>query len=75
MVQHPYGTDMDAPWPDYDEVIRQQQEREKRIEQYTSHLKSLAARYSELEAQRKDLLGQIRELKLRMKVPAPRAPQ
>ncbi len=63
MMQYPHGTGVDAQWPNYDDVIREQQEREKRIEQYTSELKGLSARYLELESQRKALLKQIMDLR------------
>lgn len=62
MMQHPYGMNISTPPPNYDEVIRTQMEREKRIQQYTSDLKNLSMRYLELENQRKALLEQIREL-------------
>lgn len=58
-----YGTDINTPPPNYDDVVREQQEREQHIQQYTDELKSLSARYLELEEQRKALLEQIRELK------------
>jgi len=62
MLQHPYGMSMDTPPPNYDDVLRAQQEREEQILQHTSELKRLAARYLELEDQRKSLLKQILEL-------------
>lgn len=62
-AQQPYGTDLDTPPPNFDEVFRMQMERERRIRQYTDELKSLSEHYLELEQERKALLGQIRELK------------
>jgi hypothetical protein len=62
-AQHPYGTDLNTPPPDYDDVLRTQQERERRIRQYTDDLKELSARYIELEKERKALAGQIGELR------------
>lgn len=59
----PYGTDINTPPPNYDDVVRAQLEREQRIQQYTNDLKILSARYLDLEAQRKTLLEQIKELK------------
>lgn len=61
--QYPYGTDINTPPPNYDELIRTQTEREQRIQQYTDDLKNLSARYLELEEQRKELLEQIGELR------------
>ncbi len=58
-----YGTDLNIPPPNYDDVVRAQMEREQRIQHYTDELKGLSARYLELEDQRKALLEQIRELK------------
>jgi hypothetical protein len=58
-----YGTDINTPPPNYDDVVRAQMEREQRIQHYTDELKGLSARYLELEEQRKELLEQIRELK------------
>ena len=63
MMQHPYGMDIYTPPPNYDDVVRTQMEREQRIQQHTSELKSLSVRYLELENQRKALLEQIKELK------------
>jgi hypothetical protein len=62
MAQHPYGMDMDTPPPNYEDVLRAQQERESRIEQYTIELGRLTARFLELEKEKKALLRQIREL-------------
>lgn len=58
-----YGTYINTPPPNYDDVVRAQLEREQRIQQYTDELKSLSARYLELEDRRKALLEQIGELK------------
>lgn len=63
MSQHPYGMDINTPPPNYDDVVRAQMERERRIQQYTDELKDLSARYLELEDQRKELLEQIGELR------------
>ena len=60
---HPYGTDINTPPPNYDDVVRAQLEHENRIQQYTDDLKRLSSRYLELESQRKSLQEQIRELK------------
>lgn len=59
-----YGTYINTPPPNYDEVVRAQLEREQRIQRHTDELKSLSARYLELEGRRKALLEEIRELKL-----------
>lgn len=63
MSQHPYGTDINTPPPNYDDVLRMQKEHERRIQQYTDDLKSMSEHYLELEKERKILLDQIRELK------------
>jgi septal ring factor EnvC (AmiA/AmiB activator) len=65
---HPYGketrgTDLYTPPPNYDEVMHAQMEREQRIRQYSDDLKTLGARYLELEEKRKALLEEIGELK------------
>jgi len=62
MIQHPYGTDIYTPPPNYDDVLRAQVERENRIQQYTSELSQLFARFQELENQRKLILKNIKEL-------------
>jgi hypothetical protein len=61
-AQQPYGTDLNTPPPNYDDVVRAQLERERRIQEYTDTLKGLSVRYLELEEKRKELLMQIREL-------------
>ncbi len=58
-----YGTDLNIPPPNYDDVVRAQMEREQRIQRYSDELKSLSQHYLELEEERKALLGQIREFK------------
>ncbi len=62
MAQHPYGTDIDTPPPNYEDVLRAQQEREERIRQYTSDLGQLSASFMELEKKKKLLIRQILEL-------------
>ena len=59
MAQHPYGLGIDTPPPNYEDVLRAQQEREERIRQYTSELSRLSASFMELEKQKKLLLRQI----------------
>jgi hypothetical protein len=59
----PYGASINTPPPNYDDVMREQLEREQRIQQYSDELKSLSERYLDLEEERKALLEQIRELK------------
>lgn len=58
-----YGTNLYTPPPNYDEVMRAQMEREKRIRRYSDDLRTLAARYLELEEERKALTEEIRELR------------
>jgi len=62
MMQHPYGMDIDTPPPNYEDVLRTQLEREKRIQEYSSDLSRLSARFMELEKQKKLILQQIQEL-------------
>ena len=62
MAQHPYGIDLNTPPPNYEDVLRQQQEREERIRQYTSELGELSADFMELEKKKKLLTKQIQEL-------------
>jgi len=59
----PLGTDINTPPPNYEDVMREQLEREQRIQQYSDELKSMSERYLELEEERKAMLEQIRELK------------
>lgn len=61
--QYPHGMDLNTPPPNFDEVFGMQAEREQRIRQYTEDMKSLSARYLELEAERKALLEQIGALR------------
>lgn len=61
-TRDPYSKDFNAQWPSYDDAMRAQMERERRIQQYSDHLKSLLERYQELEHQRKSLIQQINEL-------------
>jgi hypothetical protein len=46
----------------YDENVRLQRERQERIQQYTRDLNELYSRYSELEEQKRAVLGQLLEL-------------
>ena len=46
----------------YDENVRLQRERQERIQQYTRDLNDLYSRYSELEEQKRAVLGQLMEL-------------
>jgi hypothetical protein len=62
MNQYPYGMDLYTPPPNYDEVLRLQLERERRIHQYTDFLSTLSERFLRLEEQRKQIIQQIREL-------------
>ena len=61
--QYPYGTTVDTAWPNYDDIVRMQMEHEQRIDWYTTKLKSLLQRYTELENQRKALRELISRLK------------
>jgi len=46
----------------YDENVRLQREQQERIQQYTRDLNDLYSRYSELEEQKRAVLGQLKEL-------------
>jgi chromosome segregation ATPase len=68
-IQQPFGVGVDSfdmplnsPPPNYDDVVRDQTEREQRIQQQTDELKKLWQRYLELESQRKSLQAQLRKL-------------
>jgi hypothetical protein len=61
-TQAPYTMSPETPVPDYEAVIQAQHEREDHILQYTNDLRSLSARFLELEEQRKALLKKIKEL-------------
>ncbi|HXU93768.1 MAG TPA: hypothetical protein VFP33_08945 [Gallionella sp.] len=58
-----YGTDINTPPPNYDDVVRAQMEREQNIQRYTDELKDLSARYLELEDRRNALIESIKRLK------------
>ncbi len=59
MAQHPNGMGIYTPPPNYEDVLRAQQAREESIQQYTAGLARLAARFMELERERKSLLKDI----------------
>ncbi len=61
-TRDPYSNDFNAQWPSYDDAMRAQMERERRIQQYSDYMKSLLERYLELERQRKSLIQRINEL-------------
>ena len=50
------------PSLNYDENVRLQRERQERLRQYTRDLNDLYSRYSELEEQKRAVLGQLMEL-------------
>jgi Mg-chelatase subunit ChlI len=50
--------------PDYEEEVRQREEREARARAYTAELDRLYARYRELEEQKRPLLEELSELAL-----------
>jgi len=62
MGLYPNGTGIDTAPPNYEDVLRAQLEREGRIQQYTSDLVRLSARFLDLENQKKALLKQIKEM-------------
>jgi hypothetical protein len=51
--------------PSYDEMVREREAREARLEAYESELDRLYARYRELEEQKRPLLDELAELALR----------
>lgn len=51
-----------VPVPKYEDLIRLQQERQERIEKYTTDLNRLYARYNELENEKQTILEQIKSL-------------
>jgi len=53
---------MDTPPPDYDDMVREKAARRERIQQYTSDLNTLMARYQSLEQQKQSLTARLREL-------------
>ncbi len=59
MAQHPNGMGIYTPPPNYEDVLRAQREREDAIQLYTAGLARLAARFMELERERKALLKDI----------------
>ena len=53
---------MDTLPPDYDDMVREKAARRERIQQYTSDLNTLMARYQSLEQQKQSLTARLREL-------------
>ena len=53
---------MDTPPPNYDDMVREKAARRERIQQYTSDLNTLMARYQSLEQQKQSLTARLREL-------------
>ncbi len=66
MAQNPYGTSVNVPPPNYDDVLRLQEKREERIQQYTSDLHHLTSRFLDLDDKRKALVRQIGDLEQSM---------
>lgn len=52
----------DSPPINYDDMIRVQQERKERIQQYTRDINNLYSRYTELGERRRALMDQLMEL-------------
>ncbi len=57
------GIVMGGSPPSYEEMVKNKQERRKRIRQYTSDMDQLYTQYLELEAEKKVLMEQIGDLK------------
>ena len=53
---------MDTPPPNYDDMVREKAARRERIQQYSSDLNTLMARYQSLEQQKQALMARLREL-------------
>ncbi len=53
---------MDTPPPNYDDMVREKAARRERIQQYSSDLSALMARYQSLEQQKQALMARLREL-------------
>ncbi len=47
------------PIPEYDEFLREKQEKDDRIQKYTDDLYRLKARYTELESEKQEILEQL----------------
>jgi hypothetical protein len=61
VIQNSPQYEMGSP-PNYDDVVRQKNEREYRMKQYTDQLNGLYARYQEIENQKRALLEQLNSL-------------
>ncbi len=76
MMEHPDGIHMDTPQANVDDVLHELEERELRITRYTNDVNRLSAQLVKLEAQKRLLQRQIRELELdQSDRPAPAASQ
>ncbi len=62
VIQNSPDYTMGNPPPNYDDVVRQKTEREKRIKQYTEDLNRMYAWYREIEDQKKVLLERLSQL-------------
>ena len=61
IIQNSPQYEMGSP-PNYDDVVRQKNEREYRIKQYTGDLNRMYARYRELEDQKRAILDRLNAL-------------
>ena len=61
VIQNSPQYEMGSP-PNYDDVVRQKNEREYRIKQYTGDLNRMYARYRELEDQKRAILDRLNAL-------------
>jgi hypothetical protein len=64
VIQNSPDYNMDNPPPNYDDMVREKQERQDRIKQYTGDLYAMYARYRELDEQKKALLDKLNALVL-----------
>jgi hypothetical protein len=62
VIQNSPDYTMGNPPPNYDDVVRQKAERDKRIKLYTEDLNRMYARYREIEDQKKVLLERLSQL-------------
>lgn len=59
----PNPPDQSIPIPDYDELIKEKEEKQDHIKDYTDDLNRLSARHKELENEKQEIIGQINLLK------------
>ena len=63
VLMQPSATGKSIPVPNYDDMLKDKQEKKARIQQYGSELEALYLRNKELEAKRNELFNEIEHLK------------